>query len=133
MRSESPSLIPTAPEEDAANQKSIAGRKKVTGGEKWDKFTGKESVMVGDRIAGAKDAKTAALETKEDHEVEVELNSILKKGPSQCTPPPFSIQHGGLALNSKVKTLTSFRLCSSHYLLQNLLPAFQKGQIHPPL
>ena len=96
----------------------------MKGGDKWDKVTQKESVMVEDRAAGAKDAKTAIVETKEEHEVEVELNSILKKGPSQCTPVSLPIWCDVLARNSNFKSLTSRRPCSSHYLLQNLLPAF---------
>lgn len=91
FKSESPLPVAKPPEPEPPSQKSIAGRKIVNSGEKWDKGTEKESGKVGDRAAGAKDAKTAVVETKEEHEVEVELNSILKKGPSQCTSPPLLI------------------------------------------
>lgn len=89
-----------AREQEPLNQKSIAGRKIVKSGEKWDKGTGKEPGIVGDRAAGAKDAKTAVVETKEEHEVEMELNSILKKGPSQYTRPPLLIRCDVLASDS---------------------------------
>lgn len=87
MKSESPPLAIKAPQEESAEQKSIAGRKKMKGGEKWDMATGKESAMVEHHAASAKEGKTKAVETEEEHQVEVELNSILKKGPSKSTPP----------------------------------------------
>ena len=76
-RSESP---PPKVQGDASSsgQKSVAGRKKMKGGEKWDMNTGKEAAMEKD-----KEGKKDEPETKEDHEVEIELNSILKKGPSE--------------------------------------------------
>ena len=68
--------------------KSVAGRKTMLkGGETKDLHSGKEAPMVGDREkerypAGKKVEKEERVESKEDHEVEMELNSILKKGPS---------------------------------------------------
>ena len=62
----------------SSGEKSVAGRKKMKGGEKWDMNTGKEAAMEKD-----KEGKKDEPETKKDHEVEVELNSILKKGPSK--------------------------------------------------
>ena len=131
VKSETSPPAAKPPEEKPASQKSIAGRKKVKGGDKWDKVTGKDSATVGDRVAGTQDAKTTVVETKEEHEVEVELNSILKKGPSLSTPPPFLIWCDVQNSDSGCKSLTSYRLCSSHCLLQNILPPLQKGQIHP--
>ncbi|CAF9937518.1 MAG: hypothetical protein ALECFALPRED_007279 [Alectoria fallacina] len=67
--------------------KSVAGRKTMLkGGETKDLHSGKEAPMVGDREkekypAGKKVEKEEKEESKEDHEVEMELNSILKKGP----------------------------------------------------
>ncbi|CAD6590513.1 MAG: hypothetical protein ASARMPREDX12_004397 [Alectoria sarmentosa] len=67
--------------------KSVAGRKTMLkGGETKDLHSGKEAPMVGDREkerypAGKKVEKEERVESKEDHEVEMELNSILKKGP----------------------------------------------------
>lgn len=60
---------------------SVAGRKKMKGGEKWDMATGKEAAMVVDKKGGVKEQDK--VETKEEHNIEVELNSILKKGPSK--------------------------------------------------
>ena len=77
FKSESPLPVAKPPEPEPPNQKSIAGRKIVNSGEKGDKGTEKDSGIVGNRAAGVKDAKTTVVETKAEHEVEVELNSIL--------------------------------------------------------
>lgn len=69
-------------EEGVAEERSIAGRKTMKGGEKWDTATGKES---------AREGPAKAVETEEEHEVEVELNSILKKGPSKSLPWPLHV------------------------------------------
>lgn len=67
--------------------KSVAGRKTMLkGGETKDLHSGKEAPMAVDRgkekyPAGKKVEKEEKVESKEDHEVEMELNSILKKGP----------------------------------------------------
>lgn len=60
----------------------MAGRKKLKGGEKWDMATGKEAPKAKDSSEDKEDGKE---ETSEEHEVEVELNAILKKGPSEST------------------------------------------------
>lgn len=68
--------------------KSVAGRKTMLkGGETKDLHSGKEAPMAVEREkekypAGKKVEKEEKAESKEDHEVEMELNSILKKGPS---------------------------------------------------
>ncbi len=67
--------------EASKGEKSVAGRKKMKGGEKWDMATGKEAAMEDKKKEPEKDEA----ETKEDHQVEVELNSILKKGLSEST------------------------------------------------
>lgn len=54
--------------------------KKMKGGEKWDMATGKEAPPKAGKEEEAKG-------TEEDHEVEVELNGILKKGPSTFNAP----------------------------------------------
>lgn len=51
----------------------------IKGGEKWDMATGKEAAMVVDKEGVGKEPDKA--ETQEQHNIEVELNSILKKGP----------------------------------------------------
>lgn len=60
-------------------EKSVAGRKKMKGGEKWDMATGKEAAMV--EKEGEPKEETA--ETKKAIEVEVVLNDILKRSPSR--------------------------------------------------
>lgn len=72
--------IPAKDAQKAAGDKSIAGRRKVKGGEKWDMATGKEAPMHHDK---EEDEEEKVEESPEEHEVEVELNSILKKGPSK--------------------------------------------------
>lgn len=62
-------------------EKSVAGRKKMKGGEKWDMATGKEAAMV--EKEGEPKEETA--ETKKEHEVELVLNDILKRSPSRST------------------------------------------------
>ena len=53
----------------------------MKGGEKWDMATGKEAAMQVDKEG--ENGKTETKETEEEHKVEVELNVILKKGPSK--------------------------------------------------
>ncbi|MCJ1268130.1 hypothetical protein MMC22_008016 [Lobaria immixta] len=79
-------LIPDTPPDTGPNpapeagEKSVAGRKKMMkGGEKWDMATGKEAAMVVDKEGVGKEPDKA--ETQEQHNIEVELNSILKMGP----------------------------------------------------
>jgi hypothetical protein len=58
-------------------------------------------------------------ETPEDHEVEIEMNAILKKSPSTSRPrnPP---------------SLTHLLTCCSDHLLKVLLPLLEEGEAHPP-
>lgn len=72
-------------------EKSVAGRKKMKGGEKYDMATGKQAAMVVDKegTSGKDIPPEKKEETQEEHEIEVELNLILKKGPSK-SPFPFS-------------------------------------------
>ncbi|KAL8743499.1 MAG: hypothetical protein Q9190_004151 [Brigantiaea leucoxantha] len=62
--------------------KSVAGRRKMKGGEKWDVATGKEAPIAKEGSDSGKEDKE---ETPEEHEVEIELNAILKKGPSRSS------------------------------------------------
>ena len=71
-------LSAEVPVKDSAERKP--GRTRIKGGEKWDMNTGKEAAMVVDKEGMTKEEKK---KTKEDHDVEMELNSILKKGPSK--------------------------------------------------
>ena len=54
---------------------SVAGRKKMKGGEKWDISSGKESVL---------EEKEPVKKTDAEKDVDLELNSILKRSPSKC-------------------------------------------------
>lgn len=55
------------------------GPRKVKGGEKWDMATGKEAPSKDGKKDGKEEEEE---ESEEDHKIEVELNGILKKGPS---------------------------------------------------
>lgn len=58
--------------------KNVAGRVKVKGaGEKWDMGTGKD---------GQGGGKEETVQTQEEHDVEIELNAILKRSPSRSLP-----------------------------------------------
>ncbi|KAL9595135.1 MAG: hypothetical protein Q9219_006623 [cf. Caloplaca sp. 3 TL-2023] len=70
------------------DSKGLTGKKKYKGGEHWDVASGKQAPVGGkkrlddeesDEDEGIK--KGERKETEEEHEVEVELNSILRKGP----------------------------------------------------
>lgn len=76
-----PESLLSKTEASATGEKSVAGRKKMKGGEKWDMATGKEAAMVVDKEGSSKEP--GRKETQEEHDIEVELNSILKKGPSK--------------------------------------------------
>lgn len=71
--------IPTR--DDGSAEKPVARRMKGKGGEKWDMASGKEAAMQVDKEGITADHEKA--ETEEEHEIEVELNAILKKGPSK--------------------------------------------------
>lgn len=65
----------------------------LKGGETKDLHSGKEAPIAVDREkekypAGKKVEKEEKVESAEDHEVEMELNSILKKGPSTSNSIP---------------------------------------------
>lgn len=73
------------PDKDA---KGVAGRKKYKGGEHWDVASGKQAPIGGKKTLNDEEneedevgKKIQKEETEEEHEIEVELNSILKKGP----------------------------------------------------
>ena len=67
-------------DKDGKGSKGAGGRQPMKGGEKWDMATGKEAPA---KDAKGKKGKEEKKESKEEHEVEVELNVILKKGPSK--------------------------------------------------
>jgi glutaredoxin len=63
--------------EGAGGERSVAGRKKFTAGD---------------------EQKPVKEETQEDHDIEVELNSILKKSPSKSTPTTSNLLKVGTVL-----------------------------------
>ena len=87
----------TTKESNQGEIKGVAGRTKMKGGEKWDMATGKEAAMQVDKEG--ENGKTETKETAEEHEVEVELNAILKKGPSKLLPFYFST--GGITVRQR--------------------------------
>lgn len=64
------------------SQKSVAGRKIMKGGETKDLHSGKEAPLYPKGDAANEASAEEKAKTEEDHEVETELNTILKKGPS---------------------------------------------------
>ena len=86
--------------EGAREEKSVAGRKKFT--------TGEAQEPIKDKV-----------ETQEDHDIEVELNSILKKSPSKCA---HAFYRGPILILG----------VHSHHILEIVLPSLQKSQRHSP-
>ena len=72
-----------ASEKDVDDSKSVAGRKKMKGGESKDLHSGKESPKEDN-----KGEKKEPARSKEQQDTEAEMNSILKRGPSM-----FSIRY----------------------------------------
>lgn len=64
-------------------EKDSEGRPKMKGGEKWDVSSGRDS-PVGEKAENKG-------KTEEEKDVELELNSILKRSPSMC--PDLSCAH----------------------------------------
>lgn len=87
--SKTASISKTKVADSNTSEKSVAGRKKMKGGEKYDMATGKEAAMVVDKegTSGKDISSEKKEETQEQHEIEVELNLILKKGPSKSHLP----------------------------------------------
>lgn len=87
--SKTASISKTKVDDSKTSEKSVAGRKKMKGGEKYDMATGKEAAMVVDKegTSGKDISSEKKEETQEEHEIEVELNLILKKGPSKSHLP----------------------------------------------
>ncbi len=64
------------------SEKSVAGRKTTKGGEMKDLHSGKEAPMYPKGDAANETTVEEKAETEEEHKIETELNTILKKGPS---------------------------------------------------
>ena len=67
--------------------KSVAGRKTIKGGETKDVHSGKEAPKYPDTSKEKEDGaeKKEKAVTEEDHAIEAELNTILKKSPSMLS------------------------------------------------
>ena len=71
-------------------EKSVAGRKTMKGGEHKDLSSGKKSPKDSPKVTTKKQgedddeakSKETNVKSEEDHEIETELNTILRKGPS---------------------------------------------------
>lgn len=91
--------------------------------------TGKESAMADNLADGA---KAKVVETEEEHEVEVELNSILKKGPSKSffLIPPKSLVHL-CYLNPENKTFLTLRFPARIVIIfsKSYCPHSQKAKL----
>lgn len=120
--------------EATTEEKSVAGRKKMAkGGERWDMVTGKEAAMVVDREGGGKVGKEEKTETREQHEIEVELNSILKKGPSKSfLQTGLSIHMVERAYVKLVITVIIFSKTTCPYSRKAKAILLQKYTIVPP-
>lgn len=93
---------------EGPDKKGVAGRVKVDG-----------ERVPGVAQQGGRPRDQAAMkdhETPEDHEVEMELNAILKKSPSTSQP------------RRAVRTSPNRH---SHHLFQVVLSSFEEGQAHP--
>ncbi len=113
---------------DAA--KNVAGRIKVKGGEKWDMGPGEEAAGVGKEGGGGQaEGKEEPAETQEEHDVEVELNLILKRSPStfslpvRCSFPHIRMSHAIPSTDRSPK--------NSHHLLEIILPPLRQSQGDP--
>lgn len=78
------------PEDKMDGERTVAGRKLMKGKEKQKPISETAAPSASSKSAAKGEEKAAAtksekVESKEDHEVETEINSILKKGPSKCS------------------------------------------------
>ena len=72
--------VPAKEAQKAAGDRSVAGRKTMKGGEKWDMATGKEAAMQVDKEGRTEDRDE---KSPDEQKLDVELNGILKRGPSE--------------------------------------------------
>ncbi len=77
-----PSAMAASEKAVVDSEKSVAGRKTTKGGEMKDLHSGKEVPMYPKGDAANETTVEEKAETEEEHKIETELNTILKKGPS---------------------------------------------------
>lgn len=129
MEIDIPKYAPSGDREQAKGngpegEKSVAGRKTMKGGESKDLHSGKFSPAAADKEAQNADetsGKEETVKSKEDHEIETELNSILKKGPSKSLRLP-ALAKGRLDLAANDTH------SGSHHIQQILLSPFCQSQ-----
>ncbi|KAL8947928.1 MAG: hypothetical protein Q9222_005831 [Ikaeria aurantiellina] len=122
------------PDKDA---KGVAGRKVFKGGENWDVASGKQAPVDAKKKGDETSEDTTGSlkeerhETEEEHEVEVELNGILKKGPiiifskSYC---PYSKKAKDILLEKYTIVPTPFVVeLDEHRLGSGLQAALEKS------
>lgn len=115
--------------DEVTGEKSVAGRVTIKDSAQADGVDGVAKVgNVGDSVKAAASAKASGLsttddETEEEHEAELEINSILKRSPSKLR---LHLAH--TLYNEVANPHAPF---PSHHLLQVLLPLLRKGQTHP--
>ncbi|KAL8642901.1 MAG: hypothetical protein Q9226_008452 [Calogaya cf. arnoldii] len=122
---------------DKPDAKGVAGRKTYKGGENWDVASGKQA-PIGAKKKGVEDSEAeqektteGKPETEEEHEIEVELNAILKKGPiiifskSYC---PYSMKAKSILLEKYTIVPTPYVVeLDEHRLGPGLQAALQKS------
>lgn len=101
---------------ESESEKSVAGRRTRKGGQMENLHSGNQSPMGG--LGEAQKDEKKEEKSKDDQEVDLELNSILKKGPSTRLQP-FS--------NLLSITLLT-QPCFSHRFLQVLLSLFEESK-----
>ena len=106
-------------------ERSVAGRKTMKGGETKDVHSGKEAPKYPDTSKDKEDGdeKKENTETEEDHAIETELITILKKSPSKLPIHKFLIANCRLA--NKPPTY-------SHNFQQILLPLLCESETNTP-
>ena len=71
-------------EDNTQGERSVAGRKKMKGGESKDVHSGSHSPMEKSKGKGeAQEEKKEKPKSREERELDAEMNSILKRGPSK--------------------------------------------------
>ncbi|KAL8771131.1 MAG: hypothetical protein Q9209_003302 [Squamulea sp. 1 TL-2023] len=105
---------------DKPDANGVVGRKKYKGGENWDVATGKQAPIGGKNKGdeGTKgdneETKEETAETKEEHEIEVELNAILKKGPIIV----FSKSYCPYSMKAKTILLEKYTIVPTPYVVE---------------
>jgi len=100
--------LPTqrVPPEVVLSDNHVEGRPKLKGGEKWDVSSGKESVL------GEKEDEK--VKTEEEKDVELELNSILKRSPIII----FSKSYCPFSRKAKIILLEKYQIVPAPFVVE---------------